>query len=313
MRPMVLWRVGGRVSRIGMLSALGSLVLLASAGTGSAATVSGPWAPFANCPVDDPALLAAPANTFGTLCVASDSPSGTFTIGKTTVPTGETNLQFGVSGAEAGNPSLGQIVPAAPGKTLVADPAQIPGGLLGLMCPASNILVRQLCASITNSSLNTVTATTELAGPPSDFSALGGLTTGHPIVSLPIKIHLQNPLLGSHCSLGSNTAPIVLHPETTTVGSGSGVADPNGFPVAFITISGSVLGDDSFAVPGTSGCGGVLLAPLVDAAINAKLGLPSPAGKNSIVLNDATEALALTPQGGQVLRDAWEASCTAGC
>jgi hypothetical protein len=47
--------------------------------------------------------------------------------------------------------------------------------------------------------------------------------------------------------------------------------------------------DNSFAVPTARGCGGALLAPVLDPIINGKLGLPSPAGKNAAILKGNVE------------------------
>jgi hypothetical protein len=79
--------------------------------------------------------------------------------------------------------------------------------------------------------------------------------------------------------------------------------------------SGLTQGDSTFAVPGVSGCG---VASLLDAAINLKEGLPSAAGNNSIVLNDASSFTARfyppRPNAGQLLSDAWHSAvCSGAC
>ena len=296
-----------------LLTALGGLMAaLALAIPAQGATLSGAWAPFTRCPVDQPAMLTAPASGFGTACVASDSPSGTFKIGKTSVTTGETNLQFGVSGQDPADPSHGLIVPVPNRGSLVAAPAKVPGGLLGLMCPSGNTLIAKLCNSIGDSTPNKVMASVELAGEPSEFNASGALVTGTPVARLPVKVHLQNPLLGPNCYIGSDANPIVLRPETTVVGHASGAPFGGGFSGFILTVAGSTLGDDSFAVPKASGCGGAL-ALLINPLVNAKEKLPSPAGQNAVVLDNATASTALTQQGGQVLHDAWHAFCVADC
>ena len=295
-----------------LIALAGVTASLALAVPAQGATLSGPWAPFTRCPVDQPALLNAPPSGFGAACVASDSPNGTFKIGQTTVTTGETNLQFGLSGPDPDDPSHGAVVPVPNRGSLVAAPAKVPGGLLGLMCPASNDIVANLCNLVADLDLNKVTATVELAGEPSEFNAAGALGTGTPIVTLPIKVHLQNLVLGPSCYIGSDQDPIVLRPESTTVGMSHGAPFGGGFNGFIITVAGSTLGDDTFTVPGANGCGS-LLAPLIDPVVNAKQGLPSPAGQNAVVLSDATASTALTQRGGQVLHDAWHAFCVADC
>jgi hypothetical protein len=293
----------GRCTAI--LGLLASLAVLVSAGSASAATLAGPWAPFTNCPVDDPQMLAIQPGGDNAACVSSVSPNGSFKIGNTTLQTGGTSLQFGVAGSTPDDPTLGQIVPATDGMTLIADPVDVPGGVLGLMCPSNILLVSSLCRQATNTSLNRITAQVKLAGTPTDFSATGALSTGTPILTLPVKIQLQNPLLGSNCFIGSNSNPIVLRPQALTLGSVGSVIDPNGFPVGIIQITGGTLGDNSFAVPGATGCGPLGLA---NGAINSRQQLPSPAGQNELVQNDASASTALTGFGGQVLSDAWHAS-----
>src|SRR5262249_33224870 len=91
----------------------------------------------------------------------------------------------------------------------------------------------------------------------------------------------------------------------------NGVADPNG-PFATIVISGAVQGDNMFAVPGATGCGPNGDGSL-DAAVNAVVGLPAPAGTNNLVLHDATASIAALPgQNGQQFADAWHAIFGAG-
>lgn len=292
-----------------LFAALGGLValaVLAVAGQASAATLSGPWAPFTNCPVNEPAFVNSPETKGFARCVYTSSPSGSLTIGNTTVQTGSQSVQFGADGSG--------LVPATDGQTLVAAPAQVPGGLVGLMCPSKVLLVSELCNTAADNGLNAVTATAELAGAPSDFNPFGGTRLGEPIVTLPVKIHLQNPLLGSSCDIGSDAEPIVLHPETTALGELQHVElDPKGYAVTFLTVTGATQGDSKFAVPGTSGCGGALLSPVVDEAINLKEGLPSAAGKNDLVLDDSTSSLAQSANGHTILTEAWNASCLTGC
>ena len=60
-----------------------------------------------------------------------------------------------------------------------------------------------------------------------------------------------------------------------------------------LLITGAVQGDDTFAVPGAQGCGPNGDGSL-DAVVNAVVGLPSPAGSNHLVLDDAASALGFT-------------------
>jgi hypothetical protein len=206
-----------------------------------------------------------------------------------------------------------------PGAGIVSDPVKIPGGLLGLMCPSDVPLISQLCQAATDNDLNNVIATVESAGTPSDFSLAAGLSVGQPILTLPVKIHLQNPLLASTCSIGSNSNPILLKPKNLTAPNGNstrfdgdGTDNPTGGDLLRIDLTGASQGDDSFAVPGATACGGL---GLVDAAINLKTGLPSPAGNNNLVLNNASTFLgglnipsAFTPNAGRQMSTFWHSA-----
>jgi hypothetical protein len=267
-------------------------VVLVCASTASAVTLAGDWAPFTRCPVNDPTMLA----TNNPACLASDSPAGSIKLGNTTATTGDSNLQLGLPSVHgvAFDPTI-----ATPrGGALDAASVNVPGGLLGLMCPSNVPLVTLLCNQATNNLLNKLTAVLKPAGNPSNFNLFAGLSPGKPIVTLPVKIQLQNPLLGSNCYLGSNSRPILLRPQTLVPGAVSAQSfDANGTPdsngvLDVIRISGATQGDSSFAVPGASGCGGSILAPLLDAAIDAKDGLPSPSGSNSLTLRNATASIA---------------------
>lgn len=117
----------------------------------------------------------------------------------------------------------------------------------------------------------------------------------HVGVKLPIKVHLENEDLGPDCYIGSNEDPIVLHltDGATEPPEGSGIevihgsvgtneGRDKGRLLAFI---GNKLVDNLFEVPAATNCGpNELLNPVVTAAVNASLGLPSAAGKNLAVL-----------------------------
>jgi hypothetical protein len=91
-----------------------------------------------------------------------------------------------------------------------------------------------------------------------------------------------------------------------------GTPNPNGI-LASLLVTGTIQGDDTFAVPGASGC-----RPNGDGSlngvVNTVVGLPSPSGANHLVLNDASSALGLPASGlsgggtvvtGQDFSDFW--------
>ncbi|MFE9533594.1 hypothetical protein [Streptomyces sp. NPDC006691] len=305
--------------RAGLLATCTALTALATIGPASAdasstTQLAGDWAPFSRCPVDDPAMLAADGRTDIVQCIASHSASGTIKLGNTNVVTGASDLQVGVVQHTGGTNSL--VAPA--GGALIADSADIPGGLLGLMCPSDIPVIGNICRQITNGTLNRVTATVESAGTPTDFNLTAGATSGQPIIAIPIRIHLQNPFLGSSCYIGSTSHPIVLRPQNVTAPTlgiqrfdGNGTPDPAGDMNRLSLVNASQT-DTTFAVPGASGCG---LAGLLDWAVNLKTGLPSAAGRNSVVLNSASTYLAglhapgtVVPDNGKLLSQYWHSA-----
>jgi len=248
------------------------------------------------------------------LCVASSSPSGTIKIGNLAPSTSQSDLQFGLISSSAGF----TIIPPQQGAVQSA-PVRQPGGLSGMLCPSTKPPLRALCKTLAHDrNLNKVIATLGSAGAPSDFNLAAGLSKGIPIVTLPVKIHLQNPLLGTRCYIGTNANPIVLHPENATnpvVQSesfdGNGTPDPTGVMFAIFS-NGGTQQDTSFSVPAATGCGA---GGRFDGPINLKGGLPSPARQNSLVLTNASAFLtglsdpaAAAPNAGADLSKFWHSA-----
>jgi hypothetical protein len=294
-----------------LAAVLASLALAIPAS--AAPTLAGAWAPLNRCPVDDPAMLAADGVTVAALCISSTAPSGTFTIGATTLTTGSTDLQLGLLN-RGGVYSV--VAPRA--GAVIGAPVDIPGGLLGLMCPSNIPVIADICRQIVNNPINRVTATIESAGAPTDFNLAAGLGTGQPIVTLPVKIKLSNPFLDPNCYIGSNSNPILLKPANLTRPTGTvvrfnadGSPNPTG-EMGYISLRGAAQGDSTFAVPGATGCG---LFGLLNGAVNLKQGLPSASGSNNLVLNDAVTNLGgfqvprnFAPTEGQQLSARWHAA-----
>jgi hypothetical protein len=81
-----------------------------------------------------------------------------------------------------------------------------------------------------------------------------------------------------------------------------------------INLSGANVADSTFAVPAARNCG---LFGLIDSVVNARQGLPSPAGENSLVLENTGFKLggfanprAYVPTQGQQLADRWHAAAS---
>lgn len=304
-------------ARIATVSGLTALGAFASLGTATAAepALNGAWAPFTRCPVDAPAMLAADGFDKTPQCVVSTSASGSIKLGKTTVVTGKTNLQIGVVQNADGTSS----VVAPPSGALVADSATVPGGLLGLMCPSNIPVITGICETLENSSLNKITATMESVGAPYAFDQTAGVLTDMPIVALPVRIHLENPLLGGKCYIGTAANPILLRPENRNYPEfgmsffqGDGTPDEAG-EMSRIDLTGATQNDSAFAVPGATGCG--LNVGLINAAVNAKTGLPSASGNNSLTLDDTQTHLTglnapgtAAPEAGRMLAENWHSA-----
>lgn len=115
-------------TRIGLLAAFTAFSAVLSTGSAAAATeLNGDWAPFDRCPVDAPAMLAADGITNIATCISSSSVTGSITLGKSQVPTGNSDLQLGVIQHSNGTTTL----VAPPEGALTADPAVVPGGCSG--------------------------------------------------------------------------------------------------------------------------------------------------------------------------------------
>ena len=279
----------------------------------ASAAPAGEWAAFAGCPVDDPAMLAADGESVIAACLGGGAPGGTITLGSTTMSVGAVRFQFGALN-RSGTYSL--VQPASGG--LSGDPITVPGGLLGLMCPSDIPVISQICDAVVGSPLNTVTATLEPAGPATDFDLSAAVATGRPIMTLPVKIHLQNPFLDSACYIGSNADPLTLkvanqNRPTAKFGrfDADGTPNPAG-EMNYTDLSGATVTDSTFAVPAARGCG---LFGLIDSVVNARQALPSPSGANSLALTGTGFRLggfanprAFAPTQGAQLASRWHAA-----
>jgi hypothetical protein len=246
------------------------------------ATPKGGFAVFAQCPLSTP-------NVTG--CIYSPTESGHITIGKQEVPIVNTQvLQGGLLREEI--TYVKQFAAAKNGETLTKTAQKVPGGLSGLVncTKIKNFLLRISCEAIFENGLTGVNAVTELAAPASTIflnSAYEQLGVGTAL-NLPVKVKLENPLLGSECYIGSEKEPINI--DLTTGPTSGGPTGKPGTPStseegSILTLSGVSLVSNTFSAPGATGCG----LGLLDGIINEKLGLPSAAGKNVAVLNGKVE------------------------
>jgi hypothetical protein len=286
-----------------------AMALMASLGVLSVASPAlaapkGEYAVFSDCPLSNATVQG---------CIVGHTKSGEFVIGtkKTKVPIEKPITLQGGFEEEVEAEFRMPFVEAEDGNTLSKTAQRVPGGLLGIKCEEiKNESLRKTCQAIFENKLTGVTATTELAlpAPPASLSSIflseASLQEpilyeafGIPALGLPVKVKLENPLLGNECYIGSSTEPVVLKLTTGTtkppapntsitgkVGEFSSRAEGS-----ILVISNNSLVDNVFAVPAAKGCGGKAFESVVDPLINAKLGLPSPSGNNTAILNGTLE------------------------
>jgi hypothetical protein len=260
-------------------------VLVAAPG---ASAHSGEYAEFNQCPSTNPNV---------TTCLHSETTSGKVILGNKTVPiVHPVVLQGGLS--EPGSSGFATFYPALNGESLTKAPQPVPGGLTGLVnCKEiGNYIVRIACESVFENGLTGVNSTVELARPASEIKVnLGNILFGNnePGVILPVKIHLENPFLGSSCYIGSSSTPIMWNltdgttsppPPNKPISGNIGNIEFRGPDEGILRLAGNSLVDNSWSAPGASGCGGFGVELILDPIIDASVGVPSAAGKNTAIL-----------------------------
>jgi hypothetical protein len=284
-------RVGVLIAAMTSLAALG-FASLASAHTGQ-------FSRFDQCP----------SKTAGVeKCVQSVTVGGSVVLGKKTVPiVNPVTLQGGL-----GEPVFNEkeetfyeaFFGASNGETLSKTPQPVPGGLTGLVnCKEiSNFLVRIGCEAVFENGLTGVNSTVELAKPVSSIIVNEEhLAFGEGVaMQLPVKVHLENPLLGSTCYIGSSSSPLIWNLYTGKTKPPAGTEPIKGKTgvLSFIeneeiaVFEGVSLVDNGWSAPSASGCGGFGVELILDPIINASVGVPSAAGKNVAKLEKTRISLA---------------------
>jgi hypothetical protein len=251
---------------------------------------------FKDCPVE------APGNA---LCSYGETTSGEFSIGSTRVPINKTIiLQGGAVPTGGPNPNEYFLLPAKDGNSLSKTELNVPGGLTNIVnCEEIKgsgffeSIERASCKAIFENGLTGVTATSELVanmGNPAILNLAALFLEEGTALTLPLRVHLKNPLLGEGCYIGSEAHPIQLHLTTGTTsppapnkpisGKLGTLLEEEEKGQALVVDTGNTLVDNAWAAPTAEGCGG-FFSFLIDPIVNSKLALPSAAGHNTAVLS----------------------------
>ncbi len=281
--------------------ALAALALPISAPPAQAQTIhhpQGAFAVFSQCPLNEPTIYD---------CVLIDTKAGEMRIGSLTTPFSRDTI--GLDGGLLEGPTGEPTIFAGPVNGVIMQPTSmpVPGGLSRVLeASALPYPLGGVSGKLESVGLGELTASVEGAGPASAVTlSLRHAFEGEGVVlEEPLKIKLASPVLGEHCYIGTDSDPIRVQlteeltdpplPNVPIEGVFGSIVEIEDLVVV---VHGNSLVDNSFVVPAASGCGGSL-APAIDGIIDSKLKLPSPAGRNTLVLNStaylttATEVIA---------------------
>ena len=264
---------------VATLAALGWAVSLLV----SARAHTNDYAPFAQCPLGDPAT---------DLCLFTQASGGELTIGPMRLGlTGTLALRGGIHVVQNGEREIvrDEFIPAAGAETVSTTSLSVPGGLHAVVDPA---VLSAAQRGVFDRGSAPVALAIELAAPARTIgidvqNLIEGAGTA---LTLPVRLRLSGALLGGRCFIGSPRHPVLLALTT-------GPTDPPapGRPIRgrvckasitdeynLTTVRGTSLVSDSFTVPGARGCGSTRA---VDRAVDAEMGLPAVAGASTVVLS----------------------------
>jgi hypothetical protein len=258
--------VGLLMAVVGLLAAFAAMSPFAQAKT----PLPG-YSQFAGCPSRS-------ENPKVNSCLRAEIYSGRFKIGSKEVPIEKPiTLKGGVETIFAPTPlyfnSEGGLSKAK---------QKVPGGVIGLT--GLTWLLEFL-----GSEALTLYATAELVGTP--------IVASTQYAQLPLRVHLENGVLGNNCYIGSSSNPVTLNLTTGTSGKLTGKNPRLTFePEKEITEAheGTYV-DNTFAAPGVNGCVLTLFGfiPIsINGLVNSQSGLPAASGTNEAVQNFNAEVAA---------------------
>jgi len=265
---------------------------LALAGSAQAKLVE-PFTKFQYCPWH---------NSEVSRCLYSVTNGGEVVLGSKKVPIVNPVLLQGGLSEEDEKAKTAKFFAATEGKPTLQPVAQpVPGGLAGIVnCKEiKEFLLRISCEVFFENGFTGLNSTLELAKPASAIKiSEANLSRKEGVaLQLPIKVHLENPFLGSSCYVGSNSNPVIWNLTTgiTSPKEPNKPIEGKAGEVTFLEeglilqLNNDKLVDNNWSAPGATGCGGFPAELLLDPIINAAAGLPASAGKNTAILKNTIE------------------------
>ena len=233
-------------------------------------------------------------------CLYAVTESGEVKLGSKTVPIEQSVLLQGGFGTPNKETKISKFYGATGGKKTLAEvPQNVPGGLAGIVPDASSPkLVKKLIKFFFENSLTGLSSTLQLAGTPDkiEISESNMSRKENLAMKLSVKIHLENPFLGSKCYVGSDSSPITWNltsgatapkePNKTIEGSAGKISFLE--EGLILRLDENSLVENNWSAPKATGCGGIL-SFLVNPIVNSSAGLPAAAGKNTAILNNTIE------------------------
>lgn len=267
-----------------VVTALGALGF-----AGSASAFSEPFQKFQNCPYTNAEVVK---------CIYALTEGGEVVLGSKTVPIVNPVALQGGYGAANEETKFSKFFGATNGVTLEKVPQPVPGGLAGIInCKEiGEPFLRFSCELFFENGVTGLNSTLELARPASEIKISESNMSRKEGVALqlPIKIHLENPFLGSNCYVGSSSSPIIWNltsgvtapppPNEPIEGSAGKVKFVEGGRI--LQLNENKLVDNAWSAPGVSGCGGFLVELILNPIINGASGLPAKAGRNTAILKN---------------------------
>jgi hypothetical protein len=229
-------------------------------------------------------------------CIVSVTNGGEIILGKKTTPiVNKVTLQGGI-GAANEETNIAKFYGATNNITLSKTQEPVPGGLLGIVPPESSPpLVKLLSKYFFENSLTGINAVLELAKPASEIQISNyNLLLGEGVaLKLPVKVHLENPFLGSSCYVGSSSSPLIWNLTTGTTNPllpNKPITGKPGYVELkekneIVEITENELVENAWTTPAATGCGGIL-SFLVDPIIDSEIGLPGADGTNTSILKN---------------------------